>query len=90
MAPGLLAVVLLSTIWTCTYAAMDMMSMMDSTVDPCTDFYRFSCGNYEKQVTLPEDKIMVAPLRDMDELLKEQLRGKEGGHWCLIMSAISV
>ncbi|XP_007900582.1 endothelin-converting enzyme-like 1 [Callorhinchus milii] len=38
-------------------AAKLVASNIDSTVDPCTDFYTFSCGGWLRRHGIPEDKL---------------------------------
>ncbi|PSN41053.1 hypothetical protein C0J52_24825 [Blattella germanica] len=46
-----------------------MLSYMDPSVDPCQDFYLFSCGNWVKKNPIPKDKAAY----DTFEMLRENL-----------------
>ncbi|KAF4046363.1 Peptidase family M13 [Phytophthora infestans] len=37
----------------------DVVAHMDREVDPCDDFYEFSCGGWQKTVEIPDDKPSV-------------------------------
>ncbi|CAK4550309.1 unnamed protein product, partial [Aphanomyces euteiches] len=34
----------------------DMLKVMDETVDPCTDFFKYSCGTWFKNAVIPPTK----------------------------------
>ncbi|XP_077996948.1 endothelin-converting enzyme 1-like [Glandiceps talaboti] len=40
----------------CVETSASLLSMMDLSVDPCTDFYEYSCGRYLKEVVPPAGK----------------------------------
>ncbi|KAF6035569.1 MME [Bugula neritina] len=46
----------------CAKAAGNLLEAMDDTVDPCEDFYMFSCGNWLKKNIIPEDKSQYSPV----------------------------
>ena len=38
----------------CVRLAGQILASLDMTVDPCEDFYNFTCGNWMKQHTIPQ------------------------------------
>ena len=52
----------------CIESSYELLKNMDLNVDPCDDFYKFSCGRYIKESIMPEDKTRITaitPLRDI-------------------------
>lgn len=58
----------------CIYAASEVLSKMDENVDPCDDFYRFTCGNYIDKTIIPDDKVSVNTFTVLSDKLQEQLK----------------
>lgn len=58
----------------CVKAASTILKQLDETIDPCENFYEFSCGNYIKETMLPEDKTSLDPFESLRDLVQEQLR----------------
>jgi predicted metalloendopeptidase len=52
-----------------TAQAKIMLRYMDEKVDPCVDFYSYSCGNWAKYNSIPSDKVAY----DTFEILRESL-----------------
>ncbi|KAG0285292.1 Membrane metallo-endopeptidase-like 1 [Linnemannia gamsii] len=51
----------------CVIAAAGIISDMDSTVDPCQDFSKFTCGGFHETHEFPAGKTSIGPfdlLRD--------------------------
>lgn len=61
-----------------------MMRYMNTSVDPCDDFYSYSCGNWAKYNEIPKDKVAsdtFESLREsLDEALKNLLQNDEKHH----------
>jgi predicted metalloendopeptidase len=53
--------------------AAKFLTLMDTTVDPCVDFYRFSCGNFLNTTTIPDDEGSANQFKAVDDDLKEKL-----------------
>lgn len=47
---------------------------MDSTVDPCDNFYRFTCGKFLKEAKIPDDQVMTSVLLSLNDKIQEQLK----------------
>ncbi|KAG0207954.1 hypothetical protein BGX28_000967 [Mortierella sp. GBA30] len=43
----------------CTIVAADILRDMKPEVDPCTDFFAFSCGGFVDRVSIPDDKAQI-------------------------------
>jgi len=40
----------------CVKAAAELINSMDETVDPCSDFYNFACGQFIQNTVIPDHK----------------------------------
>ncbi|CAH1111368.1 unnamed protein product [Psylliodes chrysocephalus] len=58
----------------CIHTASRVLEYMDETVDPCDDFYQFTCGNFIKTTNIPDDKSSVTSFSIINDMLMEQLR----------------
>lgn len=66
----------------CIRASAQIIDKMDTSVDPCNDFYEFSCGNYVRTKSVPHDRLSRNILQeiqdqiyiDMKNLLEEEDR----------------
>lgn len=54
----------------CVKAAARLLARLDPSIDPCTDFYRFSCGRFLETYSVPDDSNQLSTLQEMqDEML---------------------
>jgi hypothetical protein len=58
----------------CVHAASKMLEQLDQTVEPCDDFYEFSCGTYLADTMIPDDKVSVNAFSVIGDKLQEQLK----------------
>ncbi|MGB0007932.1 MAG: M13 family peptidase, partial [Candidatus Sulfotelmatobacter sp.] len=54
--------------------ALDVTSM-DRTVDPCADFFQYSCGGWIKNNPIPPDQSSWDTYSKMQDENRERLRG---------------
>ena len=53
-----------------------VLEALDQSVDPCEDFYKFSCGKWEQKTVIPESKSSYGRFNEVDDMIKMQLKGK--------------
>ena len=49
-------------------------SLIDKSIDPCDNFYQYSCGNWFKQNPLPADQVAYGRFTELYELNRLHLR----------------
>ena len=49
----------------CVTAASRIIKDMDASIDPCEDFYAFSCGGFIDNTNVPADKAQVGTMSQM-------------------------
>lgn len=58
----------------CVKAAAVVINMYDNSVDPCQDFYKFSCGTFLKETVIPDHKTNVGAFSVVRDVLNQRLR----------------
>ncbi len=53
----------------------EVHAVMDEQADPCTDFYRYACGQWLDDNTLPGDQTRYGRFHELRERNKEAMRG---------------
>lgn len=43
----------------CVEAAANVLKFMDSSIDPCDDFYDFACGKFIGETSLSDEKVSI-------------------------------
>lgn len=65
----------------CIRTASTILSSLNSSIDPCVDFYEFACGQWIKGHPIPDDAPSVSNFenlgQDLEFALKELLEDKE-------------
>lgn len=58
----------------CIHAASKILDNLDTTIEPCDDFYNFACGKFLKETNIPDEKVSVNTFSIIGDHLQEQLR----------------
>jgi endothelin-converting enzyme len=59
----------------CVKGSAYIVNKMDSSVDPCKDFYSFSCGNWEKMTAIPPSKSKYGSFSQISDEITKKLKG---------------
>lgn len=58
----------------CMKAAAAVLDAIDESIDPCDNFYEFSCGSYLKSTSIPDDRVLIDSFSVVRDEVQEQLR----------------
>lgn len=57
----------------CLSESQKMLTSMDDTIDPCVDFYEFSCGKFRRNTLIPGDKESVTAFTLVQDKVHDQM-----------------
>ena len=61
----------------CVSAAADILKRIDKRVDPCTDFYKFSCGGLDNKFNpIPDDMSSISTVALLQLDIDKKIRGE--------------
>eukprot|EP00095_Tigriopus_kingsejongensis_P010137 maker-scaffold75_size407189-snap-gene-3.15 protein:Tk10137 transcript:maker-scaffold75_size407189-snap-gene-3.15-mRNA-1 annotation:"neprilysin-2-like isoform x3" len=58
----------------CVMAAQELIQNMDLTLDPCEDFYAYSCSGFQKRLMIPDDRSSVSETSLLADQVQYELR----------------
>ena len=78
----------------CIKTSASLMEYMNRTVDPCHDFYEFSCGNYIAETIIPDDKSSFTQFtilgKDLEYNARKLMEKEQKGEWKLFQVILVV
>lgn len=57
----------------CNDTSAFILNMIDDTVNPCDDFYKFSCGKFVKNAVIPDSRKEVSSFSTLQTTIYDQL-----------------
>lgn len=58
----------------CITAASDMLKSMDTSVDPCNDYYEYACGGWIRSNTIQDDETWTDIFKKTEDQVSEKLK----------------
>ena len=58
------------------FLASSLLAAMDRSANPCTDFFQFACGTWNKKHVIPEDRSSISTFEVLADQLQVILKGK--------------
>ena len=52
----------------CIASSHRLFKNIDLSIDPCQDFYKYSCGNYIKEAVIPDDKKKLTSFSPLEDI----------------------
>ncbi|ESO95681.1 hypothetical protein LOTGIDRAFT_214791 [Lottia gigantea] len=59
----------------CVKTSADLLDAMDQSIDPCEDFFQYSCGKWNQKHVIPEDKSGLSRFNEVRDDVKAKLKG---------------
>ena len=56
--------------------AARLLEAMDTAVDPCEDFFEYSCGSWNRLNEIPDDRSSYNTFAKLRDIIHVQLKGK--------------
>ena len=57
-----------------SFSFLGVLNNMDRNANPCTDFYQYACGGWEKRNFIEDSEVSVFPFLEVQSENKRQLK----------------